>query len=97
MKIVVLTKIVPVRVEFDKTSKTIIRSKEAMINKNDLIALDFAIQLKRKYRVEVIALTMSPLIYEQIFLKYLILVQIEPCLFLIEVLPMLMYSLQQRY
>jgi len=67
MKIVVLTKIVPVRVEFDKTSKTIIRSKEAMINKNDLIALDFAIQLKRKYGVEVIALTMSPLIYEQIF------------------------------
>jgi electron transfer flavoprotein beta subunit len=67
MKIVVLTKIVPVRVEFDKASKKIIRSKEAMINQNDLIALDFALKLKRKYGAEVIAFAMSPSIYEQIF------------------------------
>lgn len=66
MKIVVLVKIVPKQIEFDRLEKRIVRSKEAIINPNDLIALGNAIRLKRKLGAEIFTLTMAPNSYSSL-------------------------------
>ncbi len=59
MKIVVLVKIVPKHIEFDIVEKRIIRSKETIINPNDLLSVGAAIFLKEKTGAEVITISMG--------------------------------------
>ncbi|MEF3244732.1 MAG: hypothetical protein K6343_01930 [Caldisericaceae bacterium] len=60
MKIAVLVKIVPKRIEFDIAQKRIIRSKETIINPNDLLSIGAAIFLKEKNNATVTTISMGP-------------------------------------
>ncbi|MGB9793643.1 electron transfer flavoprotein subunit beta/FixA family protein [Caldisericum exile] len=60
MKIIVLVKVVPKKVEFDKDKKRLKRSQESMINPSDYFALGAAIELKNKFGFNVHAVSMAP-------------------------------------
>ncbi|BAL80979.1 electron transfer flavoprotein subunit beta/FixA family protein [Caldisericum exile] len=69
MKIVVLVKVIPKNIEFDKQLKRIKRSSESVINPTDFITLSAAIELKNKFGFYVDVVSMAPLSAKDVLSK----------------------------